>query len=152
MTARIEKILEYKDEAFKNLDVGVFCILPQTTLRLMNRCSESWSFRRPSSKKTYSRQNYSAHITRQIEQLEEQRDLTQLIVHVDMDAFFAVSELSSAMMTLANCRHRMLNYWTIRLSPEKLLPWCENLLWPVLGSNVFLSGWERCLDNRFIWG
>ena len=40
MTARIEKILEYKDEAFKNLDVGVFCILPQTTLRLMNRCSE----------------------------------------------------------------------------------------------------------------
>ncbi len=150
MTARIEKILKYKDEAFKNLDVGVFRILLHTTLRLMKRCSESRSFRRPFSKKTYSRQSYSAHATRQIEQLEEQRDLTQLIVHVDMDAFFAVSELSLAMITLVNCRHRMLNCWTIPLSPEKLLPWCENLLRPVLGPNMFLSGWERCLDNRFI--
>ncbi|KJA27883.1 hypothetical protein HYPSUDRAFT_130609 [Hypholoma sublateritium FD-334 SS-4] len=59
VTVRIEKILKYKEEAFKNLDVA----------------------------------KVEASMDHLIEQLEEQRDLTQLIVHVDMDAFFANVEL-----------------------------------------------------------
>lgn len=38
----------------------------------------------------------------QIEQIEEKRDLTQIIVHVDMDAFFAVSALLNLLYNLFN--------------------------------------------------
>ncbi|RXW21284.1 hypothetical protein EST38_g4573 [Candolleomyces aberdarensis] len=76
LTERIERLLKQRDEALKGVDI-------RESLSEVNEAAVS----------TQPTERVEAAVDQMIEKMEAERDLTQLIVHVDMDAFYANVEL-----------------------------------------------------------
>ena len=97
LTQRIERILQQRDEALKGVDLSP-CFIFHSYLIALNLCATAGSIERKVDHLVCTDEHcpssYSAKTQDpQLVELEAERDLSQIIVHVDMDAFYANVEL-----------------------------------------------------------
>jgi hypothetical protein len=100
VTARIERILKLRDQTMKGVDMGartMFIFIRARYYCVLSLHRQSRTKSRPSRAHLQLLRSPNLRGPEcdfcQLEAIERERDLTQFIVHVDMDAFYANVEL-----------------------------------------------------------